>query len=229
MSKFIIILQLWTFQIHILLNHWIILAKSKPTLVAKKSPSTPWSTERNNMFFSGQIIATGLLQIVVRRKGIPPKMPLNFWTRNGSCVLRTGSRAWITSSFFRTGENIPVMSSEVGWMGFSTDPVDGGVQGCLFASWTWICWKILKQIGFKWGKLQKTHFVWLRICLVDWLFSRTWGFRSASPKLGSIKGALLIKKTPEVLVVIFVAEGFKKQVKWCFWGRGVRSTVHFIY
>lgn len=101
--------------------------------------------------------------------------------------------------------------------------------------WMEVSRDVCLQVGlgfvesFLWGKLQKTHFVWLRICLVDWLFSRTWGFRSASPKLGSIKGALLIKKTPEVLVVIFVAEGFKKQVKWCFWGRGVRSTVHFIY
>ena len=101
------------------LNHF---GQIQANVGSKKVVSTPWSTERNNnMFFSGQIIATGLLQIVVRRKGIPPKMPLNFWTRNGSCVLRTGSRAWITSSFFRTGENIPVMSSEVGWMGFSTE------------------------------------------------------------------------------------------------------------
>ena len=127
------------------LNHF---GQIQANLGSKKVVSTPWSTERNNMFFSGQIIATGLLQIVVRRKGIPPKMPLNFWTRNGSCVLRTGSRAWITSSFFRTGGKHPgVMSSEVGWMGFSTDPVDGGVQGCLFGK---LDLDLLKDIETNW-------------------------------------------------------------------------------
>ena len=86
MSKFIIILQLWTFQIHILLNHWIILAKSKPTLVAKKSYRHPPPKEnKQQQCVSGQIIATGLLQIVVRRKGIPPKCPEFLNQKRAAC------------------------------------------------------------------------------------------------------------------------------------------------
>lgn len=141
---------------------------------------------------------------------------LDFWTRNG---LRVEDRKQGMDHIFIFSDREKPPGDVVGsgldgffhgilWMEVS--------RGCLFKTWTWICWKMLKKKGVSWGvNYKKTHFVWLRICLVDFIsffFLRPYNFgnRSGSPpkvwilsKSGAIKGALLMKKHRKFCVFCF--------------------------